>query len=154
MINLRIMSKLLLALFIGLTVSCCSFMPFTPPLSPDDFTSEIARMEAVAKEDPDLSKRTQAHRRLAVLYSHYKNPAPNYLKALKELEAYISLDPEQGKKDDIQNFLSLLKRIETLTKENQKAKDDYRKTRDENQKLKETIENLKRLDVQHEKRKR
>ncbi len=102
-----------------------------------DFPKEIARLQAVAEKTQDMSGRAVTHLQLALLYSHYKNPAPNYHKALMEIETYVSLEPEGGKADVIQNWLTMLKEIIRLGRENKN--------------IKENIEQLQYLDSELEK---
>jgi len=102
-----------------------------------NFPKEIARLQTVAEKTQDMSGRAAIHLQLALLYSHYKNPAPNYRKALLEIEAYVSLEPEGGKADVIQNWLAMLKEIIRLGREN---KD-----------MKEKIGQLQYLDIELEK---
>ncbi len=150
------------ALFIGLMASHCT-MPqiLHPVLEPEDFHEEIARLEAAAVEALDLYEITEVHLQLALLYSHYKNPATDYLKALKELELYTALAPESEKTADIQSLFAVLRELKKLTDENKQVK---RKMEEmnlkiqqlarENQELKETVEELKHLDLNIEERRR
>jgi DNA-binding transcriptional regulator YhcF (GntR family) len=101
------------------------------------FHKEITRLQAITEKPQDTSNRAMIHLQLALLYSHYKNPTPNYYRALKELETYVSLYPEGGKADVIQNWLTMLKEIVKLSMEN---KD-----------MKEKLEQLQNLDIELEK---
>ena len=122
-------------------------MKYSTRLKPKDFPKEIARLEKIAKTNPDISVQARAHLQLALLHADHKNPFPDYLRAVKGLETFISLEPEGGKADDIQNLLALLKKIELLTKENNRIKE-------ENQKMKDIIENMKSLDIQLEQKRK
>jgi hypothetical protein len=101
------------------------------------FHKEITRLQAITEKPQDTHGRAMIHLQLALLYSHYENPTPNYHRALKELETYVSLYPEGGKADVIQNWLTMLKEIVKLSMEN---KD-----------MKEKLEQLQNLDIELEK---
>lgn len=153
----RVIELFLLAL-IALMVSQCTpaslhkdaevkDMKYSARLKPGDFPKEIARLEKIAKTHSDMSVQARAHLQLAMLFLDYKNPVVNYLRALRELEAYISLEPEGGKADEIQTWRALLNKLEFLTKENNRIKE-------ENQKMKDIIENMKSLDIQLEQKRK
>ena len=102
----------------------------------------------------------------------------DYKKALKELETFRSLAPEEAKTDEIQNWLSILRaldrsekelqkrqeRISLLTGENadrkmeleqqmkkvQKMQTNIEKLQETNARLKKTIEGLETLDLRIE----
>ena len=151
-------TRLAFLVFIVLLLSQCTPAPlhkdaelkdmkFSAGLKPKDFSREIARLEKIAKTHPDVSVQARAHLQLAMLFLDYRNPAVNYLRALRELEAYISLDPEGGRADEVQTWRALLNKIELLTKENNVIKE-------ENQKMKGIIENMKSLDIQLEQKRK
>lgn len=153
----RVIELFLLAL-IALMVSQCTpeslrkdaevkDMKYFTKLKPRDFPKEIARLEKIAKTHSDTSVQARAHLQLAMLFLDYKNPAVNYIRALRELEAYISLYPEGGQADEIQTWRALLDKIELLTKENNRIKE-------ENQKMNNIIENMKSLDIQLEQKRK
>ncbi len=157
-------------LFAGFFLSNCTLsyveqtakdVPFYPISSPEDFPKEIAHLESVVQENAKSSARTRAHLELAWLYSHYKNPSSDYSRSMKELETYISLDPDGGKTDEIQTWLKVLrklgkaeeknkklrKHVELLKKENQIMEVNSRQLKKENHKLNETIKKLEHLDL-------
>jgi len=129
--------------------------------------TEISRLEkALKSEDDSLSRPTSLYY-LALLYSHFKNPEPDYKHAFKNLEEYILLDPEGAEqKSSVQYLMSLLNKliknenlcnelktlITTLKQENKTLTEKYEKLVIENQNTKEIIEKLKQLDIQLEKK--
>ncbi|HXG30730.1 MAG TPA: hypothetical protein VNK81_03720 [Thermodesulfobacteriota bacterium] len=135
---------------------------FYPVSNPDDFPEEITRLENIGRYHPDSSIRAKAHLRLAMLHLSHKNPNPDYRKALEELKIYVSMDTDGDKSDEAQSLIVLLKKLEKAQKENEERKRVIRVlTREnsilaeENQKMKETIKEMKSLDMQlEEKRKR
>ena len=136
-------------------------------LQTKEIKTEISRLEkALKSEDNSLSGQTSLYY-LALLYSHFKNPEPDYKHAFKNLEEYISLDPEGAEqKSSVQYLMSLLKKliknesrcnelktlITTLKQENKTLTEKYEKLVIENQNTKEIIEKLKQLDIQLEKK--
>lgn len=143
----------------SLLVHCAH--PRFSDLKPADFASEITQYKA-ARNDADPSVSSRAHYRLATLYSHHNNPSPDYSAALKELEAFIALDPQKGSTDDVRHRLALLRELERavsenrkLLKENRELKNSSEQLARENRELKDTLEKMERLDIMiEEKRKK
>jgi hypothetical protein len=148
-------------------------------LQTKEIKTEISHLEnALKSEDDSLSRPTSIdYFYLALLYSHFKNPEPDYKHAFKNLEEYISLDPEGAEqKSSVQYLMSLLKKliknenrcneliknatscnelktlITTLKQENKTLTKKYENLVIENQNTKEIIEKLKQLDIQLEKK--
>lgn len=105
---------------------------------PEDFPWRIKEIEesfqglTLSEED-----RTLQHLRLAVLLSHYKNPRPDYQRALKELDLYL-LSARDEDKAVLLSFQSLLKEVIRLDREGKE--------------LKKKLELLKSLDIDIEKK--
>ena len=138
-------------------------------LQTKEIKTEISHLEnALKSEDESLSRPTSLYYfYLALLYSHFKNPEPDYKHAFKNLEEYILLDPEGAEqKSSVQYLMSLLKKliknenlcnelktlITTLKQENKTLTEKYEKLVIENRNTKEIIEKLKQLDIQLEKK--
>jgi hypothetical protein len=115
--------------------------------SPDDFAREISRLEAIADSDKGALAKAKAHLDLSLLHSHHRNPAPDCLQALRHLEQYVALDPDGGKSDAVQNRLLILRELDKARKSSDALKQ-------ENLKLKETIEKLNQLDMQIEEKRK
>jgi len=159
--------KPLILFFMVLTAAGCAqqqLQTHTTPnniiLKPEDFSKEIARLGAITKrgEQPDHIK---VHLQLAKLYSHHKNPNPDYLLALKELESYISHDTEGGKADEIQNWLAVLRRLKMIIDEKNQIAQEHQDTNakmeqiiKENQDMKKTVEQLESLDIRIEEKRK
>jgi len=146
-------------------------------LQTKEIKTEISRLEkALKSEDKSLSRPTSLYY-LALLYSHFKNPEPDYKHAFKNLEEYILLDPDGAEqKSSAQYLMSLLNKLKinknllnklkinedllnklktlitTLKQENKTLTEKYEKLVIENQNTKEIIEKLKQLDIQLEKK--
>jgi chromosome segregation ATPase len=97
-----------------LSFSCS--LKYTPQTG-EEFSSEIVRLEKVARQDQDPMVRAGAHLQLARLYVDYRNPHRDYRKAGEEFEAYLSLAPEEQRKDEIQNWVLVLRRLEKSDQE-------------------------------------
>lgn len=161
MLRLNLAMKLLAVFFIGIMASNCA-KSFTTDktIKPEDFSKEIARLEAIAK-GADLSAQPKAHLQLALLYSHYKNPNSDYIVALKELETYISLDQEGGTATEIQNLLAILRKLKKITDENKQLAQENNQLKIkaeqmflENSEIKKTVEQLKHLDIRMEEKRK
>lgn len=123
-------------------------------LKPREFPEEIARLEAMIPKNTDLSFQMKAHLRLALLYLDNNNPKPDYLNAIKELEIYVSIDSEGGKRAEIQNLLRVLRELGRLSDENKKIKVKMEQVIKENEDIKKTVEELRKLDLKIEERRR
>jgi hypothetical protein len=148
--------------------SCSLNQTLTHPEDEKEFFQETARLEKLAREHPEASVRAQAHRQLAFLYVNVKNPQINYYRALREMEAYLSLSPDKSQTADFQNWLAVLREMDHLRSDwidmgekNQalqgrieKLQTNLDKARETNDKMRETMEKLKNLDRQMEEKRR
>jgi hypothetical protein len=71
---------------------------------PDDFQKEIESLLAGIIVYSTELERARVHLKIALLYSHYKNPSPDYSRALEELSTYIDLDPGGAMTNEILQF--------------------------------------------------
>jgi hypothetical protein len=117
------------------------------PEGEKEFFQETCRLEKLAHDHPDVSVRARSHLKLAFLFADYRNPQLNYLRALQEMEIYLSLAPADRQGEDFNNWLAVLREIGKLQKAN-------RGLREEVGALKETIDRLKSLDRQMEEKRR
>ena len=124
------------------------------PEGQKEFPQEIARLDKLAREDPETSSRAQSHLQLAFLYVNYRNPQLNYTRALKEMETYRSLAPAKAYTDDFGNWLAVLREVDQLHKTNRSLRDEVASLKEANHKMGETIERLKNLDRQMEEKRR
>ena len=151
------------------------------PAAGDPYAREIDTLNQVVKQNPPSSRAKKAHLELARLYSNHNNQRRNYYKAMKHLEAYVSLE-DSAANDEAKDWLAALKEINRLSKEIRQVKKQLKKsnrsraaltktnrklTREEiklrkknrqleesNQKLQKTIEMLKNLDQRLEEKRR
>lgn len=126
------------------------------PKNEEEFCREISRLYQITQSSPDQSARAEAHLKLARIYLYHENPFLDYRRALQELEAYLTLAPENENEKDTQDWLSVLHRVEKLEDEHQqmesrvKILDAENTTRKENldqqtqiiQELKDKVEGL------------
>jgi len=119
-------------------------------LASHGYESEIARLSAMTDEKSP-SFRPNAHLYLSLLYSSYNNPNKNYLKALEEMEKYISLVPGASANYEVQNILVLLKEINSVRAESLEEialkkvslKSKNQELLAENEKLEKSVESQK-----------
>lgn len=151
--------KLLILLLALIMLSQCAGahkegIPSYSKVKPDNLSNDIRRLEEIVKNNTDSSMLAEAHFQLALLYSSYKNPNPNYQQALKELEAYISLSPSGEVSEGIQNLLSILRELDKTIEDNKKIKQQNSLLIRESKELKESVEQLKNLDIKMEEKKK
>lgn len=130
-------------------------------LRPYEFQNEIERLQKSIQEMPDTPDAAKAHIQLAFLYSHYRNPAPDYSRALQQLETYVLSDTKGGRQDYVQNWLRMLKEIsaaavanEDLNGKMEQMKKDTARLEKENAEMKEKLEKLKHLDIELEQKRK
>jgi hypothetical protein len=130
-------------------------------LQPAEFQKEIERLKGLShKKLPSLDA-ARTHIQLAFLYSHYRNPLPDYYKALEHLRIYASIDPEGSRQDYIQNWLGMLKEIANLgsanrdiTEKKEQLKEEIARILKENTKMSGKLDKLKSLDIELEQKRK
>ncbi len=141
--------------------------------SASQIKSEIIRLEKAVKIETSPRTKAKLLFNLALLYSHQKNPDPDYRKALSKLKEFSFLDPEGGKTVQVQYMSTLLHKIVELenkynkaeagikglrktikeSKQNsEKLKNRCEELAKENQEIKKIIDKLTHLDIQLEKK--
>ena len=81
-------------------------------LQTKEIKTEISCLENALKSEEDSLSRQASLYYLSLLYSHFKNPEPDFKHAFKNLEKYMSLDPEGAEqKSSVQYLMSLLKKL-------------------------------------------
>jgi len=111
-----------------------------------NFEEEISQIERTLDTMTD-EERAIAALDLAILYSHHRNPNPDYMSAYKRMEEYISLVPESEAIDNYRYLASLLKETQKLNRvsEELKKRDKKLKNLKKNNRSKEaTIKRIKR----------
>jgi len=131
-----------------LLAGCTQTQKSVEPIAADQYSAEIARLEALVRSDPGASEVWQAHYQLAQRYMSHKNPRPNYAKALNNLELYLRHNPNPADDEDMQNWLAALTEIQHLShrKKIKQLEQVNRKLEKQNTALSMKIEMLKTLD--------
>lgn len=132
---------------------------------------EITRLEEITKNAPQSPVDSRLFLSLCLLYSNPNNKQPDYRRAQKMLEAYLTLHPGTTMTNDVLYLSSLLMQINhvkdkqnTLTAQYDKLKKDAELLQadsadikeeknqliSENKSLKDIIEQLKQLDIRLE----
>lgn len=88
--------------------------------------------------DPALA--ADALYELGLVYAHQDNPQRDYAQTVQTFEQFIRRYPDSNRVGEAQAWIAALKTVQELKKENDK--------------LKESIEQLKRLDIRHEERRK
>jgi hypothetical protein len=154
-------------------VSCTLNLELKKPKGEKEFSQETSRLEKLARDDPATSVRAKSHLQLAFLYVNSRNPQLNYSRALQEMECYLSMSPAKAQEDDFQNWLAVLKELDRVRKDNkgiekkkqelhiqieklrislERVREANKNLGDEVTNLQETIEKLKDVDIQMEKK--
>ena len=105
---------------------------------------EISRLEQEIKTDRDLSSKLRSLLDLSLLYSHHKNPTPDYLKALKKLEEFSLLDLKNEEADSVQYLRALLRKIVKIENNYAKSRTSIKKLNDRIKKLEQKTEKLRK----------
>lgn len=147
---------------LALCISACASPQLRPAsVTALDLPTEIARWEAEAKRKGHPA---EAHKNLAMLYSHPSLSAPDYRRTLEELEAYVALEPRGSDEPDVKRWLGVLRTLRdaqraadrqgqenvALKGENRDLQKNLTDARREAKEAREAIEKLKELDLQQD----
>lgn len=126
-------------------------------LVPEVYLGEIKRLNDIIESGPNQKvKISDIHLQLALLHSSYKNPKRDYNQALIEMEKYIALEPKGANDYEIQNLLTLLKTIKRGRNKGRESSlvSEVEELTEDIKELNETIDKLKQLDVELEKKRK
>lgn len=120
-------------------------------LRPEDFPEKIKQLEDTSQHDKDISVRTRALFYIALAHMHYRNPSPDYSKAVQYLDKYIALESNRKDIDEfmawksvVQILDSSLREYEKLKRSNAQLKLQYERTNKDRESLVKVIENQKK----------
>jgi outer membrane protein assembly factor BamD (BamD/ComL family) len=120
-------------------------------LDPNAFPEKIKQLEDLSQNDKNVSVRTRALFYLALAHMHYKNPSPDYSKAVQYLDKYIALESNRQDIDEIVAWKSVvhtldsaLRECERLQKSNTQLKLQYDRANKDRESLAKVIENQKK----------
>ena len=123
-----------------------------------DFKAETARLEAITEKSKTApNEKVEAHRRLAIIYLSPDNPKQNHKKALAELGKYLNLDPGKLNHSEAASWAMAIestKEFEQTKQEVARLQKKNRNLKEQNTRLKKTIEQLKNLDLSLEKKRK
>ena len=120
-------------------------------LAPEDFPGMIAKLEDIAGNHENPSVRTQAHYYAALAHVHFNNPAPDYSRALGNLDAYMAIDTELPDKNKgeiavwqsvFSQMVITLQGYEKLQNSYARLRQQYRSTEENREFLGQQIEDL------------
>lgn len=143
-------------LIVVLLLSGCVTAPPTPPpaatgpesdyQSAADFVKEkkyskaIAAYHKIAASSPQSPLAADSLFEVAYLQAFYDNPQKDYAQALEGFDEFLKRFPNHSKAGEAKNWYMILKTIVDTKKENER--------------LRESIEELNKLDVRHEEQRR
>jgi len=107
-------------------------------LKDNKYSEAIAVYRKIVAEDPGSELAADASFELALVLIAQDNPQNDLIKAISEFEIFLKRYPNNKRSYDAQIWISALKAILELKKENEH--------------LKKNIDQLKRLDIRHEER--
>ena len=156
--------------------------PFNAELPPDQYAGAIKRMLEISELQSAASDGRKAHLYLAQLYWSHGNPKRNYHLALKHLETYSLTEPEAFQNPEIRNWQTVLSEVvrlsdlhsrnhrqidaldktiaqhqrkyQTLSEKLRSCNADSIRLVEKNHELKQTIQEMQRLDLTHEKKRK
>ena len=102
------------------------------------YREAIAAYRKIAADFPKSPVAADALFEVAYLQTFYDNPQKDYAQALQGFEDFLKRYPDHAKATEARNWRAVLKTVLDI--------------REENEQLKESIEQLKKLDVKHEER--
>lgn len=97
------------------------------------YPEAVSAYRKIVLDHPDSSAAADAQYGLAMALADYANPQRDYTQALLEFDAFVRLYPDDARFRDAQNWRHVLKTLTDLNK---------------------SIEQLKRLDIRHEERRK
>jgi len=140
----RAVNKVIFILMMAVLLSsgCCSLfraLGLAPPvfredfslLAPEDFPEKIQQLEEIAQSHKSEHVRTRAVFYIGLAHLHYNNPSPDYSKALKYLDEYIALDPDNKDIDEIVAWKSTVLTLDSSLREYEKLERDYAQLKQE-----------------------
>ena len=115
--------------------SCSLFRnqePASPPLqedfsllAPEAFPQKIKQLEDISQYDKNLSTRTRALFLIALAHMHYKNPSPDYPKAVQYLDKYIALKSDKKDIDEMVAWKYTLQALDSSLREQGQLEKSY-----------------------------
>ncbi len=141
-------SFILIVLAIVCFSGCASFSPGADPefrkadelVNAKKFGDAEAAYEKISKESRGTERGADALFFASVTYVYYDNPRKDYQKAFQSFDDFLRAYPNNKMARDAQNWRAILKTVLEMKKDNER--------------LTKSIEQLKRIDIRHEERRK
>ena len=104
------------------------------------FKEAAAACNRIMADAPDSPLAADALFELALINAYHDNPQRDYAQATRTFSEFLKRYPNNRRADEAQTWISVLRTIQELKKQNER--------------LNESIEELKQLDIRHEERRR
>jgi len=105
------------------------------------YKEAAAAYTKIVTDSPDSALAADALFELALVNAHHDNPQRDYAQSTRSFSEFIKRYPDNKRADEARTWISVLKTVQELKKQNEH--------------LNESIQEIKRLDIRHEeKRKR
>jgi outer membrane protein assembly factor BamD (BamD/ComL family) len=105
------------------------------------YKEAAASYNKIMADAPESALAADAMFEIALINAHYDNPQRDYAHAARSFAEFLKRYPDNRRADEARTWISMLKTVQELKKQNER--------------LNESIEELKQLDIRHEeKRKR
>jgi TolA-binding protein len=111
------------------------------------YNEAIAIYHKIMAESPETQLSADAQYQIALVHALSDNPERNCATAIQEFEEFLKLHPADSRTLEAQNWIATLKI-------NLELKKQYESLRKDNDLLRKNIEELKRLDIRHEERRK
>ena len=104
------------------------------------FKEAAAACNNIMTDSPGSPLAADALFELALINAHHANPQRDYAQAIRSFLEFLKRYPDNRKADEAQTWISVLRTVQELKKQNEH--------------LNESIEELKRLDIRHEEKRK
>lgn len=111
------------------------------------YNEAVAMYNKIMDESPDTKVAADAHYQIALIHAIHDNSQRDYSQAIHEFSEFLKIHPADSRAPEAQNWISVLSFIQEIKKENGILRKD-------NEQLHKSIEELKKLDIRHEERRR
>jgi hypothetical protein len=105
---------------------------FQPPLqedfsllAPEGFPPKIKQLEDISQNEANAAVRNRALFYLGLAHMHYRNPSPDYPKAIQYLDKYIALEPDKKDIDEIVAWKRTLQALDGALREHEKLAQSF-----------------------------
>jgi outer membrane protein assembly factor BamD (BamD/ComL family) len=147
----QVMFFIIMAVF--LSAGCCSLFQAHGPaptvlredfsrLDPKDFSEKIKQLEEISQNHKSMPVRKRALFYIALAHMHYKNPSPDYSKAISYLDKYIALESDNKDIDEIVAWKSTLTALDSSLREYKKLEGSYERANKNREFLNKKISDL------------